>query len=524
MGALGMKLNGAAARRSRRARWSRCARILLACVTAWALAALAPIGSAQAIKRVDLPPFEGGGPPWPAAISESGQVVGFAGTNHGDDAYSWTESGGAVDLASGPVYWSHANAVNGSGEVVGASDNAGAFSWTASGGLVLLDPLFPTSGFSEGDATAVNESGEVTGFGATEVGGVLEIHGFVWTRTGGSLDIGTLGGRITFPEFINSAGEVTGWAETASGDHHAFLWRRGSGIIDLGTLGGGTSYAAGINDAGEVVGETYASEYASEDEPRAFLWSPTRGMIDLGTLGGPYAKANAINNAGEVVGVAATTTVIPTWHGTGYVGHAFLWRRHRGMIDLGALPGGQESYANAISQSGQVVGISAIAEARHAFWWTPTGGMVDLGPGEEVVGINSSGQAVGHGVLWDTNPPGIVAPRAAPSGPTAAVLRADVEPKDQNTSVHADYAPANAEWCRSYGSRGSPTESSSHSIGSSHGIVSGVEVALEGLTLGTLYCAELVASNEAGTTNSRPIFFATPRQPETPARSRHRQQ
>jgi probable HAF family extracellular repeat protein len=38
-------------------------------------------------------------------------------------------------------------------------------------------------------------------------------------------DLGTLGGSYVYAIGINAAGQVTGYADTASGEQHAVLWQ-----------------------------------------------------------------------------------------------------------------------------------------------------------------------------------------------------------------------------------------------------------------------------------------------------------
>ncbi len=117
-------------------------------------------------------------------------------------------------------------------------------------------------------------------------------------------DLGTLGGDWSIAYAINASGQVTGWAETPSGEGHAFLYDRTT-MRDLGTLGAYPSLGAAINASGQVAGFSYppGSWYA-----HAFLYDGTT-MRDLGSLGGGWSGGYAINASGQVVGDSYTPSV-----------------------------------------------------------------------------------------------------------------------------------------------------------------------------------------------------------------------
>ena len=86
--------------------------------------------------------------------------------------------------------------------------------------------------------------------------------------------------------------------------------------------------------------------------------------------------------------------------------HAFIWDSRTGMTDLGSLGG--DSIANAINDSGQIVGYSFLADQStvHMVTWTLAGGIVDLGSIDNSIysagnAINSAGDIVGQG--YDAN-------------------------------------------------------------------------------------------------------------------------
>ena len=120
--------------------------------------------------------------------------------------------------------------------------------------------------------------------------------------------------------------------------------------------------------------------------------SPTFTIKDLGTLGGQNSYANAINNSGQVVGSSETAS--------GQT-HAFVWSNGT-MTDLGTL-GGTYSVATDINNSGQVVGYSTNSAGQtRGFLWS-NGTMTALGTlggtSSEARGISDSGVIVGSSTL-----------------------------------------------------------------------------------------------------------------------------
>jgi probable HAF family extracellular repeat protein len=124
-------------------------------------------------------------------------------------------------------------------------------------------------------------------------------------------------------------------------------------------------------------------------------------MENLGTLpGGVTSMANAINTAGVIVGQSDGKDTSGLWH-------AVKWNTSHEIEDLGLLPGGNYSIAFAINDSNTVVGYgNALGNAMHAMIWTSSDGMQDLNKkiptnsGWVLVNanaINATGQITGYG-------------------------------------------------------------------------------------------------------------------------------
>jgi probable HAF family extracellular repeat protein len=172
----------------------------------------------------------------PVAVNDSGQVIGLSSTLTATHAFSWTHSGGMVDLGTLGGRFSSPVALNDNGQVIGQSDTGGnadpnvcpplyspcphGFSWTQSGGMVDL-----TLGGSVSNAWAVNDSGQVVGQSNTAGDPGCCPHAFSWTQSGGIVDLGTLGGRESKAWAVNDSGQVVGVSTIArDAEFHATLW------------------------------------------------------------------------------------------------------------------------------------------------------------------------------------------------------------------------------------------------------------------------------------------------------------
>ncbi len=276
-----------------------------------------------------------------------------------------------------------------------------------------ITDLGTLAGGSYSHATAINDRGQVTGYGGiNEYGPDFNefTQAFFWSN-GVMQSLGALYCPCSFnrrygtsmAHDINAAGQVVGESETVRGEwvRHAVLWQDG-GMQDIGGGNGdwSISRAFAINDRGQVVGD-FAQDAGrmAVYNRRAFLWE--RGVrLDLGTLPG-HASSTAldINRSGQVVG----------WSGSadGSVSRAFLWE-NGAMRELGALPNDANSQALGINAAGQVVGWSGTPDrsTARAFLWQD-GWMVDLNSLlrrnvgwvlTEARAINDDGRIVGTGL------------------------------------------------------------------------------------------------------------------------------
>lgn len=193
-----------------------------------------------------------------------------------------------IDLGLQESDRSEAVAVNDNGLVAGMYWMLGEkyyFLWEKISGIKLID-LPETARI-----VVLNNAGQIAGNYLDQTG---KDHGFIWDTRHGFIDIGTLGGSITYVYDMNDFGQIVGGSECSSvslvdgrKEQHAFIWQDGfmsdlgSLIGDLG-LSGDQSIAVGINNCGLIIG---ASNYPKahkgkilKSEQRAVIWN--NGFIE----------------------------------------------------------------------------------------------------------------------------------------------------------------------------------------------------------------------------------------------------
>ncbi len=305
-----------------------------------------------------------------------------------------------TDLGTLPGFLSsNALSINRNGQVVGnlwtGANTTGtnqAFLWQSGTGMQQINDTGGTSCV----ATAINNSGQIVG----DVVNAGNPNPHPYFYSGGVMQTLPVAGTAMA---INNNGQVVGYYSPDSTDLHPFLWQSGKALQDLGTFGGRISEATGINDSGQIAGWSQTESYSNQ-VCRAFLHSGG-GSINLatdslGTFGGNASVANAINNSGTIVG----------WSSDGWNAmHGFV---HSGGGTLNAASddlGTSAVFVNGINNLGQVVGsMTVLSGGDDAFIDYGNGSAIDLNdllePDsgwllESAHGINDSGQIVGTGVI-----------------------------------------------------------------------------------------------------------------------------
>jgi probable HAF family extracellular repeat protein len=235
----------------------------------------------------------------------------------------------------------------------------------------------PTLGGNNGQASAVNNSGQVAGYAENGTADATCPPGtenfmidlpVIWTK-GKAQPLSPIGNDTDGVAFgINNQGQAVGYSGTCVAANYAVLWENNTAtpLPDLGTPGG-IAYA--INAHNQIVGQAVNSEGTA----LAAIWE-NNTVKSLGILlpGDAAAFATSINDQGQVVGSSFDSS--SNWS------HGLLWENGR-MFDLNQLfPASSNLYvisASNINESGQIAGMAVdmagpnAGNIVHAFLATP---------------------------------------------------------------------------------------------------------------------------------------------------------
>lgn len=307
-------------------------------------------------------------------VNVKGQVVGQSQTADGAwHAFLW-EDGVMTDLTPG-ARQGMAVAINDRGEIAGFGITADgtttqALRWYRGTTTVLAEEAW---------ATEVNERGQVGGVADHVTEGVATTTPFVWT-SGTSVDVGDVPYPDAWPSSglldLNRGGAVLGRTETHEDRDVTYVWRDGEfTFLEDAT---GPVYGLDLNDRGHVAGRTW-----SEDGLRdvAALWRD--GAVErLGGLApGSTSVGEALNEHDVVVGWTADSAHSTTDR------RGFVW--DDGTVQpVGVVQEGW-SEASEVNDRGQVAGRLGWtgqdgASVQQAYAWT-AGTLTPLGGEHEGV-------------------------------------------------------------------------------------------------------------------------------------------
>ena len=243
------------------------------------------------------------------------------------------------------------------------------------------------------------------------------------------VDVGTLGGPNSFhsggAQILNNRGTFVAFANASTSNPNpgcfipfnnpdCFVERpvvvHNGSVTELDVLPGGTnSQTDSISASGLIDGWSengLIDPLTGLPEGRAVLWTKDGKIIDLGTVpGGNESLATAVNSRGQVVGFSNNDVPDPfSLVGFPTQTRAFLWQNEV-IQDLGTL-GGPDALAAVVNQQGQVAGLSYTNSTPNQtgiptldpFLWQ-NGTMTDLGTLGGTIGfpnwLNNRGQVVG---------------------------------------------------------------------------------------------------------------------------------
>lgn len=302
-----------------------------------------------------------------AVINRAGLNIDLGTLGNPDTGNSWINWGG----------------INDSGEAVGMSETAdpdpNGEDVCGFGTFLTCVPFLwrkghmsalPTVGGNNGQASAINNRGEVVGFSETAntdptCPPAPTISPVLWEK-GHAQPLPLVGTDPDgFANGINDEGQAVGYSGSCIAALHAVMWQNGTAfqLQDLGFPR--SNIANAINNLGQSVGQVRRADGSARV---AALWQPdgTLTVLDQHScqciLSGDLASfATGINNLGQVVG--STIDSGNNWS------HGFIWQNGV-MTDLNTLIPEDSNLviisASNINERGQISGMATVFTGPHA--------------------------------------------------------------------------------------------------------------------------------------------------------------
>lgn len=133
-----------------------------------------------------------------------------------------------------------------------------------------------------------------------------------------------------------------------------------------------------------------------------------------------------------------------------------------------------------------------------------------------LIATNDEGESDGQQVWWTQGLPTTDTYTGDSSSTTTATVTGDVDPAGQATTYQVDYDLAGSNWCQTGEGSASYSTASEATPDTDGNTFYPVTVDLTGLTPGDDYCADVVATNAAGTYESYPVYWSQPTPPPPP--------
>ena len=268
--------------------------------------------------------------PFGGEVNDRGEAVGFSETDvldpNGEDvcgfgthltcsAFLWRKG----HMSALPTLGGNngqATAINNRGQITGFAENGtvdSSCSANATNTRIQLPVIWEdgkvralrTVGTDkDGVANAINDQGQAVGSSGNCAGG---LHAVLWDKNGTARDLEPAGAAAFG---INNQGQIVGLVPSVDGStFSAALWQNGA-VKNLGTLGDHAAIASGINDKGQVVGSTLDSNF--NFDAHAFIYQDGV-MTDLSKVFPEESNlfptmANQINDRGQIVGMATVVS------------------------------------------------------------------------------------------------------------------------------------------------------------------------------------------------------------------------